>query len=162
MRNPILDRFMAHLIPGAGYVLVVGRGDGKTLILGTENAGPRLTLINGASPLEHEVRAVRTEHWERIAHCLRERFRWLADDAFGLWVHADFAEVVEALEDYDPISGERMRFGAIYKGDIGYVKEHGKGVVRGFRGHRVVMKFGEALFLVPHTMVKTVVRVPAA
>jgi hypothetical protein len=160
MRNPILERFMAILLPGEGYVLIVGRGDGKTLIIGTDNAGPRLALINGASPLEHNVRAVRTHHYKLITAQLRERFRLFADDAFGHWVHADFSDVVEAAEDFDPISGERIRNGALYVGDTGYVSKVGKGIVKGFRGDRVLMRFtDEITSLIPRSCVKSVVRV---
>lgn len=162
MRTEILDKLMATILPGAGYVLVIGRGDGKTLILGTENAGPRLAMVNGASPLEHQVRAVRTDHFKLIAACLRERFRAFADDCFGLWVAADFTEVAEALEDYDPATGERIRDGALYVGDRGYVRAVGKGTVTGFRGGRVLLRFGDAVFPVPRSMVKSVVKVPGA
>lgn len=161
MRNPILERFMAKLIPGEGYVLVVGRADGKVLITATDNAPGRLALINGASPLEHEVRAVRTQHYKLLAQHLRERFRNCADDAFGLWVIADYSDVVEALEDYDPATGERLRNAHLYVGDTGYVRHMGKGEVRAFRGDRVLMRFGEITSYIPRSLVKCVVRVPA-
>ena len=158
MRNPTLEQFMATLLPGEGYVLVVGRGDGKTLILGTDMAPERLAMINGASPLEHDVRAIRTPHYKLIAAHLRERFRAYADDVFGLWVLADHSAVVEAIEDYDPSSGERIRNGALYIGDTGYVRSVGKGLVTGFRGDRVLMRFGGIASLIPRKYVKNVVR----
>lgn len=164
MRNPILERLMARILPGHGYVLVVGRGDGKTLICATDNAGPRLTLINGASPLETQVRAVLTPHYKLLAQVLRERFRIYADDAFGLWVLADYSDVIEALEDYDPQSGERIRSGTLYVGDTAWVKGLNRGTVRGFRGERVLMRFaaGDAsegiTTFVPRRLVKNIVR----
>lgn len=99
MENRVLEMMLTRIVDRAGYVLVVGRGGGKTLLLGTCNAGNRLVAINAASPLEHEVRVFRTEHYAAIVQSLRERFRSVAEDGFGLWFDVDACEIVAAVEE---------------------------------------------------------------
>lgn len=162
-----LQMLLSKLNPYAGHVLVVGRGDSKTLILGTANAGNRLTFISNASPLEHQVVALETEHFRAIEHDLVARFRVYADDGLGHWVQADFADVAGALEEYDLSTGARVRSANLSVGDRAYVKGLGKGEIAGFacggRGDRVKFR-SERLgkyVLVPRSVVKPVVQVRA-
>lgn len=116
----------------AGHVLVVGRGDCKVLILGTSNAKNRLVAINGASPLEHDVRALETEHYRAIERDLALRFRAYREDGLGQWVTAEFEDVVKALDEYDADTGARKKCGPLELGERAWVHSVGKGDILGF------------------------------
>jgi hypothetical protein len=155
---------LQKLNPCAGYVLIVGRGDGKVLILGTPNAGNRLAFINAQSSLEHEVHALETERYREIERDLIERFRAYADDGLGHWVHADYLDVVKAMDEYDADTGRRTRNGSLAIGDRAYVPALGcKGRVEGFEGSRVIFQpeRREGHYTVPRSQIKPVLR-PAA
>lgn len=100
-----------HIQEDAGYVLVVERGDGKVLILGTDNARNRLIAINAASPLEHFVRAFRTPHYAAIVAALKHRYGRWSEDGLGVWFHVDARELVVAVEEFDLATGRRVRAG---------------------------------------------------
>lgn len=124
-----------------GYVLVVARGDGKVLVLGTDNARNRLIAINAASPLEHEVRAYRTDHYAVIVDHLRRRFRPLSEDGFGLWFHADPRELFAAIEEYDLATGKRVRLGEHLRvAGRATVKDFGPGTIMSIDERGAVVK----------------------
>lgn len=125
--------------PGKGYVLVVIRGDGKTLVLGTDNAVNRLHLIHGASSLEHEVRAFRTDHFARIVAAIASQFALLADDAFGSWFHVDGSAIVAAIEEFNLETGERVSAGPFKVGARAWIKSVGPGVIRRLQHNRAVV-----------------------
>lgn len=100
-----------QLQEAAGYVLLVERGDGKVLILGTDNARNRLIAINAASPLEHFVRAFRTAHYAAIVAALKHRYGRWSEDGLGVWFHVDARELVTAIEEFDLATGLRVRAG---------------------------------------------------
>lgn len=137
--NMTLRRIQDHV----GYVLVVARGDGKTLLLGTDNARNRLALINGASPLEHVVRAYRTDHYAAIARSIASRFRLMSEDGFGLWFLEDPGRLHEAIDEYDLQTGRRMRAGLLEVGSPAWVKTMGSGVITKLDDHNVTVRLDQ-------------------
>lgn len=123
---------LEKLNPHAGHILVVGRGDSKVLVLGTANAGNRLSFIGQASPLELDVTALETEHYRVIEADLIARFRAYSDDGYGHWLQAEYGEVLKALSEYDLGNGRRVRSGNLALGDRAYIPGIGKGQVTGF------------------------------
>jgi hypothetical protein len=126
-----------------GYVLVVARGDGKTLLLGTDNARNRLALVNGASPLEHVVSAYRTDHFREIARSVASRFRLVSEDGFGLWFLEDPNRLHEAIAEYDLETGKRIRAGLLEVGAPAWVKTMGSGVVTKLSDYDVAVRLDQ-------------------
>lgn len=167
----LLDKLNPH----AGHIVVCGRGDSKVLVLGTANAGNRLSLIAQSSPLELEVKALETEHYREIEHDLIARFGAYRDDGYGHWLQTEYQSVLAALDEYDLNTGARIRSGALKIGDRAYVPGLGKGQVTGFVTQEAAARIGGqaaervVIFLeevgkfvhAPRRIVKPVVR-PAA
>lgn len=163
--NEALQVQIRKMNPHAGHVVVLGRGDGKVLILGTANPQVRLHLVIDASPLEHEVCAIESEHFRTIAIDLGKRFRHLADDCYGHWVMAEYSEVIQALGDYDTRTGARWRSGNVGLGQTVWVTKLGRGEVTEFESGRservrVRMHFGGVVG-VPRSYVKPILRASA-
>lgn len=135
--NMTLKRIHDHV----GYVLLIARGDGKVLVLGTDNARNRLISINAASPLEHEVYAYRTDYFHEITAQLRRRYQLLSEDGFGLWFHVDPRELAAAIEEFDLESGKRVRIGAaLCVGGRATVKDLGPGTITSLNARGAVVK----------------------
>jgi hypothetical protein len=130
--NEALRMTLSKLNPHAGHILVVGRGDSKVLVLGTANAGNRLSFISQASPLELDVTALETEHYREIERDLVARFSAYRDDGYGHWLQTEYNCVVAALNEYDLETGARIRSGDLKIGDRAFVPGIGKGEVTGF------------------------------
>lgn len=164
--NEILATMLKQLADHIGYVLVVARGDGKVLVLGTDNAPNRLTSINAWSPLEHDVVAYRTRHYARIVAAIKRRFGALSEDGFGLWFHADPREICAAIEEYSLATGERVRDGVFELNARVWVKDFGPGEIEGFtdRGARVTLERhvgGLREVLAPRSLMKPYLRAVA-
>lgn len=161
----ILNMTLKRIQDRAGYVLVVARGDGKVLLLGTDNARNRLIAINGASPLEHEVWAFRTDYFREIAAQLRARFDLYSDDAFGLWFHTDPRVLLDAIEEFDLATGRRVRMGELLRVDGRVtVKDFGAGVIRSIDARGAVVKLdnprgGLSQVIAPRSLLKPHVRI---
>lgn len=126
----ILTMTLTRIQDLVGYVLVVARGDGQVLVLGSDNAPNRLIAINAASPLEHEVSIYRTDHYQTIVDALRVRFRTYSADGFGIWFQMDPSEIRNAVEEFDLATGQRVRMGLWLKvGGRATVKEFGPGTI---------------------------------
>lgn len=129
--HEFLNLSVKNICDGQGYVLVVARdGGGRTLLLGTDNAVNRLILINGASPLEHVVRAYRTDHFARIVAEIVQQFGQVSCDAFGAWFHLDANKIHAAIAEYDLATGDRQRVGQIERGKCVWVRGSGIGTVK--------------------------------
>lgn len=166
MHGKILHMILQHLTDGAGYVLVVARGDGKVLVLGTDNAANRLIAINAWSPLEHDVFAYRSPHYAHIVASIKRRFSAASEDGFGVWFHADASEICAAIEEFSLATGERMRDGIFEVNGRVWVKDFGPGEIKAFsdRGARVQLeqhKGGLREVLVPRSLMKPYLRAVA-
>ncbi len=137
--HEILNMTLKRILDHVGYVLIVARGDGKVLVLGTDNARNRLISINAASPLEHFVTAIRTDHYADIVRALKRRFAALAEDGFGLWFHVDPRELRAAIDEFDLATGQRVRDGQYAVNGRAWVKDLGGGTIAAIteRGCRV-------------------------
>lgn len=130
MQSEILNMTLRRLHDLVGYILIVARGDGKVLVLGTDNAPNRLTAINAASPLEHDVRIYRTDHYAKILAALKHRFRAWSEDGLGVWFHLDPSELYAAIDEFDLGTGARVRMGKyLAVGGRAWVKGLGPGTI---------------------------------
>jgi hypothetical protein len=165
--NERLQVHISKMNPYAGHVVIVGRADGKVLILGTPNPHVRLQLVFGASSLEHEVHHMETEHFHGIERDLVYRFRHLAEDCYGHWVMAEFRDVVAALEEYDALSGARSRCGGLVLGQTIFVHALGRGEITEFQTCRTTDRVRVRLHAlgdivaVPRRYVKPILRAGA-
>jgi hypothetical protein len=113
-----------------GYVLIVARGDGKVLVLGTDNARNRLIAINACSPLEHDVFVYRTDHFREITQTLQARYKPYSVDGFGLWFELDLSTLRDAIAEFDLGTGQRVRMGPHLRvGGRATVKDMGAGTI---------------------------------
>lgn len=126
----ILNMTLKRVHDLVGYVLIVARGDGKVLLLGTDNARNRLIAINACSPLEHDVSVYRTDHYRNIVEAVRERHKPYSVDGFGLWFEMDPSTLRAAVEEFDLATGNRTRMGEWLRvGGRATVKNVGPGTI---------------------------------
>lgn len=140
MKIGFLTTALTRVLDLAGYVLIVARGDGKVLVLGTDNAPNRLISINSASPLEHEVLAYRTDHFQKIVDALRRRFGALSVDGLGVWFEADLNAIRCTIAEYDLASGMRVRDGPFELYGPVWVKGAGAGTISALTERGAVVK----------------------
>lgn len=127
--TPEIRTAMSAIRDHLGYVLVIERGDGKVLVLGTDNAPNRLIAINSWSPLEHFLHAFRTDHYAQIVSALQYRFGQWSLDCFGIWFHIDAREILAAIAEFDLETGERKRVGLLQLQGPVWVKGIGAGTI---------------------------------
>jgi hypothetical protein len=124
-----------------GYVLIVSRGDGKVLVLGTDNARNRLIAINACSPLEHEVFVFRTDHFRAITNALQQRYRPYSIDGFGVWFEMDLSVLLAAVDEFDLGTGLRVRMGLHFcVGGRVTVKDTGSGTIASLNERGAIVK----------------------
>jgi hypothetical protein len=150
--------------PNAPHVVVMERSDGYIGFASTRAPRELLIAANKEAIIERtEVRPVM--HSESVVEQLCGGFEF---DPGNRWGVIDFERAIVELDNFDPLTGRRWRLDYFVAGDRVWVKDLGKGVIKGFTlDGRFDIELENAQGAVkrvnpPRSLVKPLVRAPYA
>jgi hypothetical protein len=166
MRLEWLMNLVKQLRPRAAHILIVERDDGHTYLASTFSADNALYRLNGAGLLTHRWLAIDTPHAEDIVAAVAKDFAPARLDAFGPWYLADYDEMLRTLQDFDALTGKRLRDARFEVGARVQVTGAGRGHIKAFRGPMLVVKLDSprgscSEVITSKSLVKPVLRVIA-